>query len=216
MMTLKRRRSPVAGAVLSFAALGAIALHAAPAAALPPTHRLAERGHQEVFCPLFSGPSCTHTFLFDVLGEYQRDISGYPGSKNILRLGGELGYLVRLGKTNAQIGVVTEGGGFGNDDVSAWYVAPKLRLRWWPRHSFTGLELSGGAFFTGARYEASGTGLLRWGAQVDVGVTFLGIFTIVTGGDWLRSPDGALSGALFIGARTTLITFPWGLLGGLR
>lgn len=206
----------MAGAVLSFAALGALALHAAPAAAMPPTHRLAERGHREVFCPLFSGPSCTHTFLFDVLGEYQRDINDYPGSKNILRLGGELGYLVRLGDTNSQIGVVTEGGGYGNDDVAAWYVAPKLRLRWWPMHSFTGLELSGGALFTGAHYVTAGTDLSRLGAQVDLGVTFYGAVTVVMGGDWLRSPDRVSSGAFFVGARTAFITFPWGILAALR
>jgi hypothetical protein len=114
------------------------------------------------------------------------------------------------------LGVVAEGGGFGNDDVSAWYVAPKLRLRLWPMLSFIGLELSGGALFSGAHYVTTGTDLQRWGAQVDLGVTIDGAFTAVTGGDWLRYPDGVSSGAFFIGLRSSIVAFPWGILRALR
>jgi hypothetical protein len=215
MMTLKRIRAQVAGAVPFFATLGVVALHAAPAAAWPSDH-MADPEHREVFCPLLSGPSCTHTFLFDVLFEYQRDINDYPGSKNLLRLGGEVGYLVRLGSLSSQLGMVTEGGGYGDDDMGAGYVAQKLRLRWWPMHWFIGVELSGGALYTAAHYVTAGIDIQRWGAQVDLGVTLLGAFTVVMGGDWLRSPDGVSSGAFFIGARASFVTVPWGLLRGFR
>lgn len=206
MMTLKRNRAHAAGALLSFATLGVVALHAAPAAAGGlDTEPMADREHREPFCPFASGPSCTHSFLFDVLAGYQRDINDAPGSKNFSRLGGELGYLGRLGDLSSQLGLVTEIGGVDSSDLWGWYVAPKLRLRWWPVHWFIGVELSGGALFTATHYVKTETVLDRFGARAELGVTFLGAVTFVTGVDWLRSTDGVSSEAFFIGGRTTIL-----------
>lgn len=181
--------------------------------------------HREPFCMFFSGPSCVTSLSLDGVGAYQRSWSSFPVDKDYGRLAAEIGFLVKLGRLSTHAGLAFEAGGAVNDDDAGWHLIPKLRFRFWPGYSIVGIELSPGFVYEAHDRKNSEEHVERMGAHGELGVTFLGAFTLYAGGEWLTqrgdsafenpigsgtlnlSPSGTQSANFIAGGRLLLPVF---------
>lgn len=171
---------------------------------------------RQPFCLFFAGPACTNTLYLDGVGAYQRAFDELPGDKDFGRIGGEIGYALRLGNSLVQLGPAFEAGGLLNDTTMGWQIVPKIRMRFWPGHYGIGLEAAGGYVYTAQQSRELDDEVRRMGAHGEIGVSFWGAVTIVGGGDWLRDAQGVSSANVMVGARITAPFVPWVLLAIAR
>lgn len=157
------------------------------------------------FCAFgFHDPDCGHVLSFDVMPAYQHQNPYLPGGPSVFRLGFELGYSKRLGRSPAWLGLAGELSATTNDVRTGAIVVPKL-LAWAQAAPWLGLGLAPGFLWQEAGEKNSRQREESLGFSGQALVSFSNFAGLWAGVEWLRTEGRNDEVRGFIGARVSLI-----------